>query len=357
MFGKYSEHRIFYVKLNTLLDYYLFGQVNLIRLNFIGNLGLLGIAVILFKTLKPVDNRWLFFLPVLFLLFQLQYIGIIFSPMSALQNINTVLFAFASLYFLNKKETRYFIWALVFAVVGCFSSGNGMFIFMAGLLVLFTGNYSYIFKSIWILVMIISIAWYFQDFGPVANSVITDGYSHRSFTQALKQTIFRKPHIAMSSMFAFIGGSLSGAGQKVGLLVSLVAGFSIIVYSMYLLYNGYYKRNPLLFGFLLFLIASALALAIVRVDRPITHMIIPRYHFFSLLFIIVVYLTFLEEFDLLQKKKVAFIVLGLSKAFYRLVFGPSIKAFDAKRVALVEGAKSYHRIQNRNRINWQLDSA
>lgn len=148
MFGKYAEHRIFYVKLITLLDYYLFGQVNLIRLNFIGNLGLLGIAVILFKTIKPVDNRWLFFLLVLYLLFQLQYIGIIFSPMSALQNINTVLFALASLYFLNKKETKYFILALLFAVVGCFSSGNGMFIFMAGLLILFSGNYSYIYKSI-----------------------------------------------------------------------------------------------------------------------------------------------------------------------------------------------------------------
>jgi len=185
--------------------------------------------------------------------------------MSALQNINTVLFAFVSLYLLNKKETKYFILALLFAVVGYFSSGNGMFIFMAGLLILFTGNYSYIFKSIWILVMIISIALYFQDFGQVANPGIADGYSHRSFDQAILQA-FMKPQIVVSSLFAFIGGGLLGLSQKLSLLIALVAGFSIVIYSLYLAYAGYYKRNPLLFAFLLFLTLSALALVIVRVE-------------------------------------------------------------------------------------------
>ena len=92
-FGKYAEHRVLYARLVSLLDYYVFGEVNFIRLNLIGNLGLIGVAVVLFKTIKDQENKWLIFLPVVLLLFQFQYWSIVMSPLSSLQNINTVFFA------------------------------------------------------------------------------------------------------------------------------------------------------------------------------------------------------------------------------------------------------------------------
>ena len=93
LFDKYAEHRLLFVKTVSLLDYYLFGNVNFIRLNLIGNLGLLGILVIFFKAFKCPDNKWLWFLPVVFLLFQMQYLGIYSTAMSALQNIGIALIA------------------------------------------------------------------------------------------------------------------------------------------------------------------------------------------------------------------------------------------------------------------------
>lgn len=99
--------------------------------------------------------------------------------------------------------------------------------------------------------MIISIALYFQDFGPVANPGIADGYSHRSFDQAILQALM-KPQMVVSSLFAFIGGSLLGLSQKLSLLIALVAGFSIVIYSLYLAYAGYYKRNPFSLHFYFF---------------------------------------------------------------------------------------------------------
>jgi len=94
-------------------------------------------------------------------------------------------------------STSLFIWAVVFATIGTYSSGNGMFIYGAGLIILFYGKSSNLSKAIWILVMIISIVWYFHEFERNTPG-LAGGYTHRSPSKALTQTIFSKPDQVMS---------------------------------------------------------------------------------------------------------------------------------------------------------------
>ena len=342
LISRYAEHRLLYVRLVTVIDYLIFGQVNFIHLNIIGNLGLLGIAYLFYQSMPKHPNRLLYFVTVSFLLFQLQYFTIIFGSMSALQNINTVLFAFASLYLLSKDQPKYFLFALVFAGLATFSSGNGMFAFLAGLIILFNRRKIDLYTAAWVIIMIGSILFYFYKYDTTGYNGIVSGYTQ---VDPLKvhRTVIRSPDKAMSFWFSFVGSSIRNISNKYGFLLAIISGFSATVFFLYLIYKKYFQKNPLLFSYLVFLFFSALSVTVVRFDGSAQYAFVPRYRFFSILILIVIYLISIDFFDLYKKKLYAIIIIALSIVFYFSVLNFSLKKLDHKRDLLIAGVKSYHR--------------
>ena len=348
IFEKYAEHRLFYVRFVTLLDYYVFGKVNFIHLNLIGNLGLLGLAFLFYKVLPKSDNRILYTVTIVFLLFQLQYFTVNFCSMSALQNINTVLFAFTSLFLLSKvhsldkDHTKYFLFALFFAGMANFSSGNGMFTFPAGILLLYGIKSPRNYQLAWISASVIFIALYFYGYtsSPGGNRDIIDGYTDASPLRATGKAL-SNPDEVFSFFFTFMGSAFKYVPPSFGNSYAYILGFISFIYVLYLIQIKYFKRNPLISAFLLFLILSALSVAIMRRAGGVNWAVMPRYHFFSVLTIIVLFYTILDIFNLHNKRTFAIWGMVLSIAFYFSVFDYSYDKLNNKKKQLILGANSY----------------
>jgi len=292
------------------------------------------------------------------LLYQLQYYEVSLCAMSALQNINIVLFALLSFYFLNQKGTGYFFLALFFAFIGTFSSGNGMFIFMAGLLILFTRKGDYLYKLVWLLIMSLCVYWYFQNYDSNPAG-IAGGYSNKSLSNVLTQEIFEAPDKIMAFFVSFVGSSfsfmdLNNHPNYWGIFLSAVMGFSFILYSLYLLQIKYFQQNPILVAFLWFLIASALSVALSRYQLTHIYALAPRYHLYSLLILITLYMASIEAFKMNNNIKIAYLSIFLGVIFYIAVFQPHYNLLQTYAQEYIFGAKNYHQFESANCINQEV---
>ena len=71
--SQHNEHRIAFLESVVLVNYYLFHEVDLKLITIFGNISIFGLFALLFLNYKKRDNRYLYFIPVSFLLFQPQY--------------------------------------------------------------------------------------------------------------------------------------------------------------------------------------------------------------------------------------------------------------------------------------------
>ena len=130
----HNEHRITYTRLVSLTVVQLNGGfIDLRTLMFIGNLSLVGVLLLLLLVFRATQLSFLYFLPVPFLLFQVQFFENTFFAMAALQNLTVWFFALICLYctIFNEKKTdlsRFF--GVLAACFAANTSGNGLFLFL-----------------------------------------------------------------------------------------------------------------------------------------------------------------------------------------------------------------------------------
>src|SRR5208282_3307673 len=130
IFAQHNEHRIAFDRMVALIDYYLYGGINFKHLIFIGNISLIGLTLVLFRAFRIEKDKFLYFIPAIYLLFQPQYWETIFWAMASLANLYVLFFAFLSIYFATKPSQRNFFLAVFFAILATFTSGSGMFVFL-----------------------------------------------------------------------------------------------------------------------------------------------------------------------------------------------------------------------------------
>jgi len=114
LFGFYNEDRILFVQVSSLLSYYAIGEINLKFLTIWGNIGLLGILWILFRSLEIENKTLLYFIPVPYLLLNPIYYDLSLWALASMQIIFSLLFSFISLYTLKKKNVVSFVTAFTF---------------------------------------------------------------------------------------------------------------------------------------------------------------------------------------------------------------------------------------------------
>jgi hypothetical protein len=101
LFKQHNEHLIVYDRFITLFYYWIFNEINLKYISLIGNLSLLPVLYIFWKTLKNKGIYKFAIIPIAFWLFNLaNYENMIFA-MASLQN-NTIIFFYTLLIFLGK---------------------------------------------------------------------------------------------------------------------------------------------------------------------------------------------------------------------------------------------------------------
>jgi hypothetical protein len=184
---QHNEYKLIFEHFIVASEIELTGRLNFTFLTNLGNLFLLPIGYLLWRTYQQgesdLNSRLLRFLPISLLFFSLVYCEALDFAMSGLQNIAIVFFSFLSIYLLTHGHiTRPgWIWllaSLCAAALATCSSANGLLLIPVGLLVLFARR-AYAEAIAWCAGSALLVAVYFYRYTPVVHPAGKDPYITR----------------------------------------------------------------------------------------------------------------------------------------------------------------------------------
>lgn len=249
------DHRIVTTRLIILLQKYVVGAVDFHILMIIGFVALLLFTTLLYRSSGIKRDKALFFIPVIFIIFQIQYHQLIFWGSMSLVHFIAFLSVLAALACLAKGTIWAFALAIVFAVAATFSFGSGMFVFLIGLLLLMHQR-QFLRASLWLVPMTFAVWRYFEGYqrynadpyslGPRGLTALTDFFV-KFFGASWALGFFSDFDGMPPNQFRPVGSIL---------ILTTVAGAVTLLGFIYVTFKGYYRRNPALYGFLLFLMVN-----------------------------------------------------------------------------------------------------
>ncbi len=299
LFTQHNEYKIIFGNILFVLEYLVTGSINFIYLQIIGNLFVLLLLFSIYKIfsyqMQKKYNRLIYFVPVPFFIFQLQYWNTLDWASSALQNITVIPFVILSLYYLSKKNTRDFYISCVFLILAVFSSGNGLFVIPLGLLMLFQTKQFHRMAP-WTILSIILISMYFYNYSfGTGRELSLDGY--------LK-------HFDVIYALSFLGSAASNNNYHIASILG--GGFLVVFLAM--IFMGVYKTNPALFYTVLFVIISALVVSMIRSKLGISESLSSRYRIYSDVLLVTTYIFMVTTY-LDSRKMILFFACLLAIPF------------------------------------------
>ena len=308
LFSQHNEHRIVSLRAVILAFHYLSLKINWVAIAFLGNLGILGIVLLLWKRVGragdlPPPRKILRFLPVVFLLFQPQHHELTLWAMCAFTNVGVVLFAFLAFFFLTPRasvsgDAVPFIAAVGFALLAAYTNGNGVFAFLAGALVLLAAR-TYRRLFIWLGTGALAVGFYFA--GYVRNP------EHPAILPYLKDHVLETVayYLSVLGSFADFGGF--------GPFTTVRMGIVLLGTFVFLVTRRIHRQDPFLFSTISFVMLSLAALTWTRAPFGLIQSYSPRYKFLSALTAALIYLALLRISR--EGKKIAAVGLAVSIFF------------------------------------------
>lgn len=141
LFSFHNEHRIVVTRLVFIvLALFNEGFVNIKWVILTGNFALIGLVILFFKAFKTTQNVTWYFLPVPFLLFQMQFFENTFFAMASVQNLGIWLGAGLTFWVLSGTQQKNwldkpFIIGAILACITALTSGNGILVFPIGIII------------------------------------------------------------------------------------------------------------------------------------------------------------------------------------------------------------------------------
>ena len=216
LFAFHNEHRIVIPRLVTILIYHIQGQViNVIGWIIIGNVLLFLVLYLYFKT-EFTNHRIKLFIPVLLVVLQPVHYELMYWGMAALQNIGVIALSTIAFYQLTLKNNKFL--PVIVAILAVFTSANGMFVFLIGILLLLYKR-EWFLGIVWLIVGAGSIYLYWQGFSANEHSGKGFGESFhifnflRVFTSLVGGIIYTQ---TFSFLSLLLGLSVLGALVFVG---------------------------------------------------------------------------------------------------------------------------------------------
>jgi hypothetical protein len=318
LFQPNNEHRMVLGKLSALFYYKFFGSLNFIFLQIVGACFTLGTFLLFWLSFRSSKINNLYFLPVPFLLFQLQYHLAFLWSITSLQHQSVIFFICFSIFLLSRDR---FLLALLIAVCTTFVMSSGIFVWVGGAaILLWRLNFRHL--AVWCVTGAMAIGLYFHGMTTQGNESGLD-------------FLVQSPHLALLGLLTFLGGTFDvfpwlpvEVRSILPALFSPFVLFWIVVWllAMYLpkvrqLFRVSWtmpavfrslvpigtERNAFpvfLLGVLVFLFANATAIGLFRTRFGLSVMLVSNYKLYPALFLITGYLTFLWAFQgkILQKR-------------------------------------------------------
>ena len=284
-----TEHKTPVSRIAAFLIYKITGKLNFFIFAQIGNLTLLGILFLFWQFFRKHAWNIVYFLPIPFLLFQMQtnenqfWMGCawLYYPIGLWQMVTFYLFSY--------QKSRYFTFAMLSAVFVTFIFSNGMFVFLPAMLILLYQK-RYKDLGIMILIAVVCLAIYFSNYTP----------------SPIVPPVFSIPNI-LTGFVLMLGAyvdvqRLHNWSQFTATAVGLtILGF--LIYGVIWLLNRYFKNiekeNPPKTSDILFIVSSMIALCMsagavaysrYTGEHGFDEMFASRYRFMSVLLMCLAYL-------------------------------------------------------------------
>ena len=281
--SQHSEYKLFLVHALLWLELHLLGHIDLKLLSVIGNSLILLLGILFWQMFLPrhqgLATRMAFFVPVSWLLFQLQYAQTLNFATAGIQNLAVLVFSLAAIYFLHCVNRRAFLAAVACLVLAISASGNGLLLAPIGLMILVLSR-RYRGVAVWAAVSAICIAAYLY------------GYDSRLW---LARSSAPVPALAQLLRPIYTIGFIGSAGAYPIRAGSFVLGGAICVFYFYMAKRGYFHRNPAIGYSVLFLFLSAVLVTGFRSNFGMSSSTASRYTIYSTLLLIFGWLIIVEE--------------------------------------------------------------
>ena len=311
-FKQHNEHRIAFDRFFTLIVFWIHGSIEYRWLMWIGNFTLLGILFIFFKIFQKQKISIAYFVPIPFILFQLQLWENTFWGMAAMQNFGVVFFILTLIYLISSEKRSHFYIALFVAFLATYTSGNGITIFPVCIVLLVLQRR---FRDVFLFssVSIILVFLYFYQYKFPENNPSMDGIRINKIASGF--------FMFLGSVFDLIPNASQSQKITIGLGFILFITGSII--AIYLIFNSklFKKQRNLnhtelfILGTIMFLIGTAIVVTYTRISYGESSLLTSRYKIYSILLLITIYLAIISKINLVNDKWLAFTLIFMAVCF------------------------------------------
>jgi hypothetical protein len=293
--AQHNEYKIFFGHGIAWAQYAALGHVNFAAICVAGDCAVAALAVILWSMFLPgekdIGRRLTYFVPVAWLIFQLEYWETVNWAMPSLQNLWVIVFSFGAIQCLFQSTRRAYAGALALYALAVAASGNGFFLLPVGLLILVIRRQRARAAG-WLGMSAVCIAAYAFRYNIHSSQAIYAAQSqqHGSVFATLK-------HLRPDYVLAFLGNAAAiGGASTTSAAISIALGLVLLAFFVWMARRGYAKKNPAIAYCVLFLLLTALGVAGLRSDLGLTQSLSSRYTIYGALAVIFAWTALAEEF-------------------------------------------------------------
>jgi hypothetical protein len=267
-------------------QYSLLGHADVHALSILGDLLILPIFAALYliwrECGRPQDYRLYAFVPVSWLLFQLQYEGCLNYLTTEFQHLPVTLFVLLTCWVAGKTGRWAYLWALLGLLLCIASDANGLFMTVIGALI-YLERKEYKKLAGWCSCSLLAGLFYFHGYnfsgGPAqgnSSNIVISIFQHFSPVFAL----------------AFLGDIAAVQNP----LPAILFGIVLIGLFLWATWDRLFKRWPALYYSMLFFVITGAAVAGHRSNLGIVTALNPTYRINSLMLVILLYLFLADKF-------------------------------------------------------------
>ena len=310
-----TEHKTPVSRIAAFLIYKITGKLNFFTFAQIGNFTLFGILFLFWRFFRKHAWNIVYFLPIPFLLFQMQTNENQFWMGCAWLYYPIGLWQMTTFYLLSYQKPRYFIFAMLSAIFVTFIFSNGMFVFFPATLILL---YQKRYKDLGIMVLIamVCLLVYFSSYTP--SPIVPPAFSIPNILTGF--VLMLGAYVDVQELHNLSPFTATAVGL-------IILGF--LTYGGIWLLNRYFKNsqteNSSKTSDILFIVASMIALCMsagavaysrYTGEHGFEEMFASRYRFMSVLLMCLAYLFSLLLTKNTIRKVVLAIFLPITMALY-----------------------------------------
>lgn len=288
--ARHNEYKLFFADGLVWLQTALLGHVAFKILCAIGNGFVLLLAILLWKMFLPgykdLTAKLILFLPVSWLIFQLQYVELMNWTMPSLQHLPSLVFSLGTIYFLMRMTPRTYYGAMACLALAIASSANGFIVVPIGAVILVRRSQHARMAS-WLIVS--------------AGCVAAYAYHYNLASSQRQNSIFATLiHVRPLYLFTLMGNAAAPPFYGRVLLVSELycplLALVLCAFYIAMVQRGYFRRNAMVGYCVLFLLLTVVGITGLRSDLGIAEGLSSRYGMYSLLLLIFAWFAIVEEF-------------------------------------------------------------